>query len=859
MYTQAEDRSQSSRGLDWENPDLFDGLKLLVEQTPSEHPYLSIYHELLGQALIRKFKSLGDLDDLQASLQNSQAALNLTRNDDPGRSDRLRDLATSLGYRYQMLGELRDLENALQNFQEALGLMPEGHNSKARCLQNLAVCFTLLYQRLGSLKDLGAAQDSHQAAIELALEPPLQDLAFRDRYQRLGDFIDPTAALQNFQALLNETPVKHSDRVAHLQSLAVMLGEKYQRFRDLNDLETALQIAQEVVGLTPNEHPAKAMRLQHLAESFQTRYEAVGDLFDLEAALENYQRALDLLPDDHPECVGCMHGLALCSADRYKQLRELKDLEAVKAYYNASFSRPTATPESSWKAALHWASFAEQWQPADSLSAYMAAFHLLPEIIWIGNSIPIRQDAIRRLDVGQVTSRAVKAYIDLSKLTSAVEVMEQGLSTTLQQILELKPNVENLRPDHADSLRRLSYELYSGTSADPRSIANERHNLLEDIRAQPGLKYFLQPKPYDALQRAAHGGPVIILNSHKHECDGIMILNSTSMPVHLPLPSVTLGMLQSQREILKALLGQFNVRSRGESTSSRLFGRQEWFGTSKTLEECWADLLTWLWTHVVCPVYQALEKHGIDHGRLWWLSTGAFTGLPLHACPPTDEFIHSYTPTLGSLVNAYTKKSSNSAPKLGIVGVTHTGPSVANSLKGVKEEVEHILRIASCPVECLQGEQATAEAVKHQLQECSWAHLACHGKQDLFEPTKSHLRLYGGILELDTILRMPLSNAEFVFLAACETVMGDTELENESFHLGGGFIAAGFQGAIGTLWSMNDQDGPLIAEIVYSHLFRGGHQPSANDAAEALQLAVKELKARHIPYERWIPFIHLGV
>ncbi|KAJ7436035.1 CHAT domain-containing protein [Mycena latifolia] len=784
MYTQAEDRSQSSRGLDWENPDLFDGLKLLVEQTPSEHPYLSIYHELLGQALIRKFKSLGDLDDLQASLQNSQAALNLTRNDDPGRSDRLRDLATSLDI---------DLENALQNFQEALGLMPEGHNSKARCLQNLA--------RLGNLKDLGAAQDSHQAAIELALEPPLQDLAFRDRYQRLGDFIDPTAALQNFQALLNETPVKHSDRVAHLQSLAVMLGEKYQRFRDLNDLETALQIAQEVVGLTPNEHPAKAMRLQHLAESFQTRYEAVGDLFDLEAALENYQRALDLLPDDHPECVGCMHGLALCSADRYKQLRELKDLEAVKAYYNASFSRPTATPESSWKAALHWASFAEQWQPADSLSAYMAAFHLLPEIIWIGNSIPIRQDAIRRLDVGQVTSRAVKAYIDLSKLTSAVEVMEQGLSTTLQQILELKPNVENLRPDHADSLRRLSYELYSGTSADPRSIANERHNLLEDIRAHS----------------------------------------------------------QSQREILKALLGQFNVRSRGESTSSRLFGRQEWFGTSKTLEECWADLLTWLWTHVVCPVYQALEKHGIDHGRLWWLSTGAFTGLPLHACPPTDEFIHSYTPTLGSLVNAYTKKSSNSAPKLGIVGVTHTGPSVANSLKGVKEEVEHILRIASCPVECLQGEQATAEAVKHQLQECSWAHLACHGKQDLFEPTKSHLRLYGGILELDTILRMPLSNAEFVFLAACETVMGDTELENESFHLGGGFIAAGFQGAIGTLWSMNDQDGPLIAEIVYSHLFRGGHQPSANDAAEALQLAVKELKARHIPYERWIPFIHLGV
>ncbi|KAJ7819885.1 CHAT domain-containing protein, partial [Mycena leptocephala] len=146
-----------------------------------------------------------------------------------------------------------------------------------------------------------------------------------------------------------------------------------------------------------------------------------------------------------------------------------------------------------------------------------------------------------------------------------------------------------------------------------------------------------------------------------------------------------------------------------------------------------------------------------------------------------------------------------------------------------------------------------------QLQDCSWVHLACHGKQDLVEPTKSHLLLYGGNLELETILKMPLSNSQFVFLAACQTAMGDTGLRNESFHLGGGFIAAGFRGAIGTLWSMNDADGPLVAEIVYSHLFRDGRQPQAIDAAGALQLAVKELRARNVPYERWIPFIHMGV
>ncbi|KAJ6575681.1 hypothetical protein DFH09DRAFT_1150863, partial [Mycena vulgaris] len=106
---------------------------------------------------------------------------------------------------------------------------------------------------------------------------------------------------------------------------------------------------------------------------------------------------------------------------------------------------------------------------------------------------------------------------------------------------------------------------------------------------------------------------------------------------------------------------------------------------------------------------------------------------------------------------------------------------------------------------------------------------------------------------------MNLSTAEFVFLAACQTAMGDSQLVNESFHLGGGFIAAGFRSAIGTLWSMNDWDGPLVAEKIYSHLFREGQQPQTSDTAEALQLAVQELKAQNVPYERWIPFIHMGI
>ncbi|KAJ7862716.1 CHAT domain-containing protein [Mycena leptocephala] len=266
--------------------------------------------------------------------------------------------------------------------------------------------------------------------------------------------------------------------------------------------------------------------------------------------------------------------------------------------------------------------------------------------------------------------------------------------------------------------------------------------------------------------------------------------------------------------MLKELLYRCDVRDRGQSLSSRLFGQRERF-LSKPPQECFEAMLDWLWTHVVEPVYQALKSCAVTSGRLWWLPTGGFTGLPLHASPPTDEFIHSYTANLGSLLDAYSKKSSSIAPKLAVIGVTHTDSNRSNSLKGVEQEVKKIISIVKEPyVQHLVGEQATVDAVKLQLQDCSWVHLACHGRQNLDEPTKSYLQLYEGTLELETILRMPLSNAQFVFLAACQTAMGDTTLVNESFHLGGGFITAGFRSAIGTMWSMNDVDGPTVAEIV---------------------------------------------
>jgi hypothetical protein len=288
-------------------------------------------------------------------------------------------------------------------------------------------------------------------------------------------------------------------------------------------------------------------------------------------------------------------------------MRDPKDLELALKHYTDSFKTPSSTPQSSWRNALEWAAFAKEFQPSECQTAYMAAFKLLSELLWIGHSVSVRHDAIRRLDIGQATSTATQTCISLNNFTSAIEIMEQGLATTFQQILQLKTDVDQLRPDQAERFRELSSDLYGRGSPDLCTAAIDRNTLLEDIRTQPGLEYFLLPKPYNILQQVSQVGPIVILNSHEDSCDGLIILPSIPKPIHVSFPKVTLELLKSQQAMLKELLGRCSVRVRGESASTRLFGHKEVFG-AKTTKECFEDLLAWRWTHIACPVYQVLES-----------------------------------------------------------------------------------------------------------------------------------------------------------------------------------------------------------------------------------------------------------
>lgn len=161
------------------------------------------------------------------------------------------------------------------------------------------------------------------------------------------------------------------------------------------------------------------------------------------------------------------------------------------------------------------------------------------------------------------------------------------------------------------------------------------------------------------------------------------------------------------------------------------------------------------------------------------------------------------------------------------------------------------------PMELVGGD-ATVQRVVKEMAASDWIHLACHGEQVVDNAMASGLLLHDKKLELSEMIKMSLPRADFAFLSACQTAVGDETVAEESVHLASGMLFAGYRGLIATMWSINDKDAPQVAEDVYRHILKDG-KPNRKEAAHALHVAVKRLREESKgDLLSWVPFIHIG-
>ncbi|KAG9099567.1 hypothetical protein FS749_000935 [Ceratobasidium sp. UAMH 11750] len=221
--------------------------------------------------------------------------------------------------------------------------------------------------------------------------------------------------------------------------------------------------------------------------------------------------------------------------------------------------------------------------------------------------------------------------------------------------------------------------------------------------------------------------------------------------------------------------------------------------------------------------------------------------------------VSSYTPTLNALLATRHKPSSF----LGVLAVGQAAAAGQAHLPGTIAELAQVKRHANgLSVTQLDGYDATASAVLAQMQTHSWIHLACHAIQNPVEPTKSAFLLHDSTLDLATIMSKSTTSCKggLAYLSACQTATGDKDMPEEAVHLAAGMLMAGYSSVIATMWSIGDADAPVVADKVYAKLMEGG-VADIKRAARALHMAVAELrdKVGEKEYERWVPYIHIGI
>ncbi|THU81011.1 TPR-like protein [Dendrothele bispora CBS 962.96] len=879
-------------------------MKQAVDLTPDGHAEKASRLNSLGSALQSQFERLGKLGDIENAILIKQQAVDLTSDGHADKAARLSSLGGVLQSRFEYLGKLRDIENAILANQQAVDLTPDGHAAKAARLSNLGIAFQSRFKHLGKLGDIENAILANQQAVDLTPDGHADKaallsnlgIAFWNRFDLLRELRDIENCIFVEQQAVNLTPDGHADKAARLNNLGIafwsrfknyvelrdienailitqqaqhgsttsgllsMIHDRFEHLGELGDIENAILVEQQAVDLTPDGHVSKAAWLNNLGNAFKSRFDHLGELRDIENAILVKQQAVDLTPDGHVRKAEMLKTLGDAFRGRFGCSGEPRDIMEASVAYKQATENTSSHPFSRYDATRRWADLCSKHQsPSSALDAYTVVMEIIPQLAWTINA-------------------AAAMAISVGDLPKAVEWLEEGRSVIWKQILQLHTPLDELRqqcPDIADDLLRVSLDLANaGTSSfrdngseinhkdaeeeaqHHRRLAAKYEGLLQQVRELDDFGSFLRPKKFSELAPAARNGPVVIINVHESGCGALVVCPSTDV-IHVPLPMISSGEAAKMHSDLISLLNAYYPRGRNPSQNS-VNDEASIFDLNII-----GEILRKLWVFVAQPILSAVEGILYENSHdslahITWCATGAFAFLPLHAAgiygcdDPTknmdisDFVVSSYTTTLTAMLSSISKPKQNPTKTPSVLIVSQLGTE-ATPLTWTVKEVEVIQHYISPGHTChLSNELATVGAVLGEMSKHEIIHFACHGIQDMQNPLNSAFTLCDGRLELNTLMKLSLKNAELAVLSACETATGDERLPEEAVHLAAGMLAIGYPSVIATMWSIWDPDAPLIADKLYGNLL--GHcdnsasQKANLTPAYALHEAVKHLR-----------------
>ncbi|KZV68483.1 TPR-like protein [Peniophora sp. CONT] len=869
-------------------------IRYAIQVAPDDYIQKPQLLDRLGMTLHLRFSRLDDLEDLENAMIAHRRAFELLPEGHMHKSGPLSNLGLAIQTRYSRSGELSDLEQVISVLREAVSIPPDNHRFKPLQLTNLGNALRARFERLGDLEDLENAISAHRRAGKLMPNDPasLNSLgaALEDRFKRLHAPEDLEAAISAKRQAVAGTSDGHPALRIRLMNLGGALGVRFQEFGESKDIESSIELLRRAVELTPPNDPGKPDVLTNLGNALQLRFDHLHELEDLSDAIATHRHAIEITPEGRENRPQLLANLASALRSRFEHEHTQANFDAAVAGFMDATDQKQGSPLMRFQYAvrciLMFVEYPDFSSPELLVEVYSRILSTLPEVVWIGNTVHRRYQESAR--VGSMVNDAVAAAIDAGDPQKAVEWLEEGRALVWSQILSLRTPLDELKgrhPDLANEYREVIQQMQdlglvahilgpsdaagketssllpaTNEAADRHRRAGTRYEqVLAEVRRCTGFEDFLLPKKFESLVASTSfpSGPVVFLNVASTRCDALVISSNGAVTL-IPLPELTLQRARKLRSIWKERLEASGLRQRA---AAQMPLRRDQRGDT---ESGFSVVLGRLWTWVVFPVLQALDlmrdsSNSSAMPHITWCPTGPLAQLPLHAAGIYDASQHSgihvfdyvvssYTPSLATLLRRHESiGSQRTTPDLLII--TQPATPGQSPLPSTRDEGDRLQSIF--PQESrtsLDHDQATVDATLAAASQHSWVHFACHGYQHPEDPTQSAFALFDGQLSLAALMRTTADNAELALLSACQTAAGDEKMPEESVHLAAGMLAVGFKGVVATMWSIKDEDAPVLVETYYKRLLelRKGSSLSESEtgAAYALHDAVKTLREK---------------
>ncbi|MEV4724137.1 CHAT domain-containing protein [Micromonospora humida] len=457
------------------------------------------------------------------------------------------------------------------------------------------------------------------------------------------------------------------------------------------------------------------------------------------------------------------------------------------------------------------------------------------------------------------TLRRRHALAELARLDPDLASRIEAVTRQMDRLSRVRPAAESRRWwERPDDVVESASELRSRV----RRVLTE---LLDRARALLGRDLFAGPATLAELQRSVGAGTAVLVNVSVQRCDALLVDAAGLRTV--PLPRLTLHDAASMAQQYIKAVQQYAEALSGPAGNSRM---PMW-----RAHEAMSDVLAWLWETTAEPILTALghpSASAAEPPRVWWCLTGPLTMLPIHAAQRgpgspdavLERVVSSYTLTLTHL-----SLSARRAPRR--TGVTDDRPCVVTIAQppGLPPLVgpEHQARLLGelldpAPVR-LDGREVTRDRLLQALASHRIVHIAGHGHQDVTEPLRGGVAASDGAMTFQDVAAHPV-DADLVFLDACHTAIGGTDVPNEGIHVASALQLAGGNHVIATLWQVVDHDLVTLSgeedfvAAVYRSLAPEG-TVVVDRAPYALHEALRRRRRqRQLDISAWAPYLHYG-